>query len=45
MIYFKNSFLPISKKLFFVLLGLLNKLAQKLLNNIVSKLYIYIDKL
>jgi hypothetical protein len=39
LIYLKNSFLSISKKLFFVLLGLLNKLAQKLLNNIIGDIY------
>lgn len=42
MIYLKNGLLLIGKRLFFTLLGLLNKLAQKLLNNIVSVLYIYI---
>jgi len=42
MIYFKNSLLPTSRRLFFVLLGLLNKLAQKLLNNIVNRLYVLI---
>ena len=39
MIYFKNSFLSIDKKLFFCFIGVLNKLAHKLLNNIIGKMY------